>query len=206
MYNIPASALFPLSVRHAPFYCAISPKCASKAAQDEYVSYIFQNLDKSIEGARQATPTEVKLIVDENVIIISYSLLSRSLELLLKAILVERDENYFYKIGTNGNAKLDKSKTTHDLVKLINECALDLPPEEKELIILLNPLGEWGTYSIPMEEEKLVETSKNAYHFQIKLDISNYEEISRLFDKFLEILNLERLKNGKTVRQNIFRL
>jgi hypothetical protein len=29
MYNIPASALFPLSVRHAPFYCAISPKCAA---------------------------------------------------------------------------------------------------------------------------------------------------------------------------------
>jgi hypothetical protein len=28
MYNNPASALFPLSVRHAPFYCAISPNCA----------------------------------------------------------------------------------------------------------------------------------------------------------------------------------
>ena len=61
MYNYSTSALFPLSVRHAPFYCAISPKCAHIRTATKSA---FRNMERSTEYLRFFCKMKTQSIYD----------------------------------------------------------------------------------------------------------------------------------------------
>jgi hypothetical protein len=187
----------------------------AKNAQDLNMQNTMQEFAKrnktEISTSRPGTLEEYILMIDSSLIRLSYFYLSRSIELLLKAILIERKEDYFLEIGSDGKMSF-QVRFGHQLIEYADECAIELPEKERIQVRLLQDLLYWGTFPIPLSEEMLFvafNQQNEALDLEKKMDfrltIENYYDTSMLFDKFLGILNDARHNHGRTTFSNVFR-
>jgi len=155
--------------------------------------------------SRPETLEEYTLGIDSSLVSFAYFYLSRSIELLCKAILIERQEDYFLKTGKDGKLVFDVQKLGHKLTEYVQECSIVITEKEEQQVLLLQDLLYWGTFPIPLSEEDLYKALDQQSNIDFRLNIKHYDDISLLFDKILDILNEERLKNGISIFNNVFR-
>jgi len=182
---------------------------SAKNAQYRKTQILIQELNQrdktETSTSRPLTLEEYTLGIDSSLINFAYFFLSRSIELLLKAILIEQNEDYFLKIVKDGKLVFDIQKLGHKLTEYVQECLIVITEKEEQQVLLLQDLLYWGTFPIPLSEEDLYKALDQQSNIDFRLNIQHYDGISLLFDKFLGILNEERLKNGKTIYNNVFR-
>jgi len=181
----------------------------AKEAEHQYAQIILNEFDHQDKNkgsySRPLTLDEFVLEIDNKLIRYSYFYLSRSLELLLKAILIERKEDYFFKTNKKGKKVFDVKGMSHKLIEYVKECSIVITQKEENEILFLQDLLFWGTFPTPNNEEELNEAYNRQSDADFRLSVQQYDEISLLFDKFLAILNEERAKNKRTILNNVFR-
>jgi hypothetical protein len=122
--------------------------------------------------------------IDMMTISVAYFLLSRSIELILKAILIKKYPKSF--LNEEGN-KISFGKNGHDLIDLIKKAELELDETQINYLTLLNFYPFIGTYPTHLKVEN--NTTQREEEEKIRpliLSISNYEEVSFIYDILLD--------------------
>ena len=160
-----------------------------------------KNPNKSKVTSRTMTLEERRMGVDIDLILPSFYLLARSIEVLLKAVLIERQADYFLKPGKQ---ILDTKKLKHDLNFYIKEFGINLNESEQVQINLLIQVNIWGTYPIPVDEATWINIMQERYQSKYVLNIKSYPQVALLYGRIVDIFNEEREKINKKAWINIF--
>lgn len=160
-------------------------------AKDKQVKLLLKEIEKDVghlkSGNRSATKTEVKLIYDSSVVSVHRMLIGYSIENLVKAILIQRNQNLIKDNGT-----INKQITVHLSVELMKECNISLSSEEIDLITMLSWYVRWaGRYPVPLKVEDIKPYRRfDGLWFQPgDLQLKNEEElINNLYSKLAKFL------------------
>jgi hypothetical protein len=183
----------------------------AKKANERSIQALLQEIEedrknkdpnKPTTRSRPLTLEERRLGVDESLFLPSFYFLARAMEVLLKAILIDRQEDYFLKTGKH---TLDTKKLKHDLNFYIKECGIALDETGQEHVNLLIQVNTWGTYPIPVDEATWLRRAQESHQSESRLNLNTYPKVALLYDKILDTFNERRAKINKSTWINIFK-
>ena len=174
---------------------------ANKSIEANKKSYedFYTQWKNNEHGSRILTKEETLLHIDVNQIRISYFLLSRAIELILKAILIEINPNRFYEDATY---EMKFGNSGHDIVSMYKETNINLEPKYQAYLNTLSIYPFFATYPVL----KRLTPKNNETKDMINIDHNNFFDVTKLYDIAFDKLNEIRIENNKGSKENILKI
>lgn len=174
---------------------------AERASNARNKSVLRESNDEATQNGMVTLEEELDLM-DQSAIIPSFYLLARSIELLIKAIIIEQNN------GTQTTEKLIEhfKNRGHNLAALLADAKIKLTKPQNKDIRLLDEIVDNGIYPVTWTVKDL-KTKREAINSSSKnYSVQYYDGIANLYDVLLKHLNRLRHINNRKQYPNPFKI